>query len=109
MLLDALFGNRTAAAVLTFIGINREGYAKEIADGTGISLNLVQSQLQRLERGGILVNRARGRMRLYSFNPRFPLASDLEALLQKAIDYLPDDEREKYIVRRRPRAQDKPL
>ena len=109
MLLDALFGNRTAAKSLIFIGINKEAYAKEIADSTEISLNLVQSQLKRLERGGVLVSKPRGRMRFYSFNPRFPLGDDLEAMLRDAIDYMPDEERDMYIVRRRPRAPGKPL
>ncbi len=109
MLLDALFGNRTAAKVLIFIGVNKDAYAKEIATSTAISLNLVQSQLKRLERGGVLVSKLRGRMRFYSFNPRFPLGDDLGAILRDAIDYMPNDEREIYMVRRRPRAPGKPL
>lgn len=109
MFLDALFGNRTAARVLIFIGVNKEAYGKEIANSTALSLNLVQSQLKRLERGGVLVSKLRGRMRFYSFNPRFPLGDDLEAMLRAAIDYMPDDEREMYRVRRRPRAPGKPL
>jgi DNA-binding transcriptional ArsR family regulator len=109
MLLDALFGNRTAAKVLLFIGLNKEAYAKEIADRTDISLNLVQSQLKRLEAGGVLVSRPRGRMRFYSFNPRFPLRDNLEDLLRQSVDYLADDERERYFQRRRPRAARKPL
>jgi len=102
--LTALLGNRTASKVLLYIAVNRDGYAQEIADRIGVSLNLVQSQLKRLERGGVLVSRPRGRMRFFSFNPRFPLADSLRQLLQQALDFLPDEEREQYLVRRRPRA-----
>lgn len=106
---DALFGNRTAAAVLTFVACNRDAYAQEIANKTKISLNLVQAQLRRLERGGVLVSKPRGRMRFYSFNSRSPFSGALEDLLQSAIDYLPEKDQDTYIVRRRPRMQGKPL
>jgi predicted transcriptional regulator len=108
-MLEALFGNRTAAAVLIFIGVNREAYAQEISDKVDISLNLVQAQLRRLERGGVLVSRPRGRMRFYSINPRFVFAQQLGDLLRQTIDYMPDKEQDRYIVRRRPRAPGKPL
>lgn len=108
-MLEALFGNRTAAAVLIFIGVNREAYAQEIADKVGISLNLVQAQLRRLERGGVLVSRPRGQMRFFSINPRFVFAQQLGDLLRRTIDYMPDKEQDRYIVRRRPRAPGKPL
>src|SRR5581483_3756811 len=104
-MLDALFGNRTAAQVLMFIGTNREAYAQEIADRTGIALSLVQAQLRRLEAGGVLSNRQRGRMRFYSFNSRFPYARAVEAIVREAVDLLPDEDRAVFAVRRRPRAQ----
>jgi len=109
MLLDALFGNATAAKVLTFIAMNRESYARELADRFGVSVSMVQNQLERLSAGGVLVSATRGRTRLFSFNPRFPLADDLEALLRRAVDFLPDRERELYLARRRPRARGKRL
>jgi DNA-binding transcriptional ArsR family regulator len=107
--LEALFGNRTAEKVLLFIGTNREAYAQEIADRTKTALSLVQSQLSRLEAGGILVSRPRGRVRLYSFNPRFPFSSELETILRRAIDFLPARDQAAYLTRRRPRAGGKPL
>jgi DNA-binding transcriptional ArsR family regulator len=108
-MLDALFGNKTAAKVLIFLGSNKDAYAQEIADKTNTSLNLVQAQLRRLERGGVLVSRLRGRMRFYTFNPRFPFREDLEDMLRQSVDFLPDEDREQYITRRRPRAPGKPL
>lgn len=106
---DTLFGNRTAATVLLFIGANRDAYAQEIAEKTEITLSLIQAQLRRLEQGGVLVSMPRGRMRFYSFNPRFPFARSLEEMLQQALDYMPAAERNRIVVRRRPRMQGKPL
>lgn len=108
-MLDALFGNRTAAKVLTFVALNRDGYAQELADRFDVSLSAVQNQLARLAEGGVLVSVARGRTRLYSLNPRFAVARDLEAMLRRAVEYLPERERELYIARRRPRARGKRL
>ena len=108
-MLDSLFGNPTAATVLAFTALNRECYAQELADRFGISLSAVQNQLRRLEEGGVLVAVARGRTRLYSLNPRFAVARDLEALLRRAVDFLPERERERYLARRRPRGRGKRL
>ena len=108
-MLDALFGNPTAAKVLTFVAVNREGYARELADRFALALSTVQNQLRRLEEGGILVAVDRGRTRLYSLNPRFALARDLESMLRRAVDYMPERERERYSARRRPRSAGKRL
>ena len=108
-MLEGLFGNSTAANVLMFLAMNREAYAQELADRLGVSLSTVQGQLQRLERSGVLAGTPRGRMRFYTFNPRFPFASDLVQMLQRAVDYMPDAERERFIARRRPRLAEKPL
>ena len=108
-MLDGLFGNPTAAKVLAFVAMNRETYAQELADRFGVSLSTVQNQLRRLEDGGVLVAVERGRTRLYSFNPRFVLARDVESMLRRAVEYMPERERERYIARRRPRARGKRL
>ena len=108
-MLDALFGNATAAKVLAFISMNRDSYAQELADRFGLSLSMVQNQLIRLADGGVLVAVSRGRTRLYSLNPRFALARDLEAMLRRAVELMPERERERYIARRRPRARGKRL
>lgn len=108
-MLETLLGNRTAEKVLIFIAVNTDGYAKEIADATGTALNLVQRQLRRLERGGILVSRPRGRMRFYSLSSRYAFVDQLREILTKAFGYLPDPDRADYVVRRRPRMGGKPL
>ncbi|HXU71638.1 MAG TPA: winged helix-turn-helix domain-containing protein [Polyangia bacterium] len=109
MMLDGLFGNATAAKVLTFVAANRECYAQELADRFDVSLSSVQNQLKRLADGGVLVGVERGRTRLYSFNPRFPLARELESMLRRALELYPERERERYTARRRPRARGKRL
>ena len=108
-MLEGLLGNGTAEKVLFFVTLNREAYAQEIADRLRLTLSGVQNQLRRLERGNVLVGTPRGRMRFYAFNPRFPLVAELETLLRRAIDFLPEREQERYRVRRRPRAQGKRL
>jgi DNA-binding transcriptional ArsR family regulator len=108
-MLEGLFGNATAANVLMFLAMNREAYAQEMADALRVDLSTVQGQLRRLERGGVLVGSVRGRMRFYTFNPRFPFTADLTQMLQRAVDFMPEPERERFIARRRPRLTAKPL
>jgi hypothetical protein len=108
-MLAGLFGNATAEKVLLFVATNRETYAQELADRFEVSLSSVQNQLQRLERGGVLVGTPRGRMRFYAFNPRFPFTVELEAMLRRAVEMLPERDRARYLARRRPRARGKRL
>jgi hypothetical protein len=63
-----------------------------------------------LELGGILVSFSKGRTRLYSFNPRYPFLKELKGILDKALSFYPESEREKLLMnRRRPRMRGKPL
>jgi DNA-binding transcriptional ArsR family regulator len=109
--LQALFGNATAEKVLLYIEQYEEGYATAIADTFGdVSLNMVQRQLARFERAGLLASVLKGRTRLYRWNPRYPFLKEVRALLAKALRSLPGDERRKYFAqRRRPRRGGKPL
>lgn len=107
-MLEGLFGNRTVENVLMFLAMNKEAYAQELSNRLALPLSMVQAQLRRLERGGIIVGQPKGRMRFYSFNPRFPLADDLTGMLRRALEYLPDSDREKFVARRRPRVKGKP-
>ena len=47
--LEALFGNKTAACVLLFLQCYGEGHAQRIAKTFGFGLNMTQRQLKRLE------------------------------------------------------------
>lgn len=107
---ESLFGSINCERVLIYLFCRSEGYATGIASFYKSSLTPVQKQLEKLEQGGILVSKTSGRTRLYSFNPGYPLVDELKALLQKALQYYPDDIRERLTVfRSRPRRTGKPL
>lgn len=70
---------------------------------------MAQRQLDRFERAGALVSPLKGRTRLYTWNPRYPFRSELRALLAKALELLPREERKRdFAERRRPRRAGKP-
>jgi len=99
--LEELFGNATAEKVLLYIEHYGDGYAKAIADTFGISLHMVQRQLARFERAGLLVNVTQGRTRVFLWNPRYAFLAEVRAVLAKALRHLPDAERRKYFSARR--------
>ena len=70
---------------------------------------MVQQQLARFERAGLLVSVLKGRTRLFLWNPRYLFLAEVRALLAKALRALPDSERRRYFSqRRRPRRSGKP-
>ena len=108
--LEALFGNRTAACVLLFLQCYGEGHAQRIAKTFGFGLNMTQRQLKRLEEQGVLVSRRLGNMRLFSFNERNPTVRNLRRLLEVELAALPEDDQQQYFrQRQRPRQSNKPL
>ena len=109
-MLAAILGNATAEKVLLYLERYEEGYALGIARTfDDLPVSMVQRQLQRLEAGGVFVSRLQGRTRVFTWSPRFAFASELRALLRKALRSLPADERARYFgARRRPRRTGKP-
>lgn len=108
--LEAIFGNRTAAAVLLYLENYGSGHASGIARECGIAVSVVQDQLRRLEAAGVLVSRTVGRTRVFEFNPRNPSANRLRAFLAAELKGLPDQIAKKYFrERRRPRRTGKTL
>jgi DNA-binding transcriptional ArsR family regulator len=109
-MLEGILGNRTAEKVLLYLLVYEEGYASAIADTfEDVSLSMAQNQLERFERAGALVSRKLGRTRVFAWNPRYPFLAELQALVAKELEYLPEDERERYFrQRRRPRRTGKP-
>jgi hypothetical protein len=102
--LEALFGNRTAAGVLLFLQCNGERHAQRIAKTFGCGLNMTQRQLKRLEEQGVLVSRHLGNMRLFSFIDRNPTVRNLRKLLEVELAALPEDDQQQYFrQRQRPR------
>ncbi len=109
-MLEALFESEKKEKILFFLYSHGEGYAREIARIFQFNLNTVQNQLLKLESHGILYSRFRGNVRLFGFYPRYPFRKELEALLKKAMMFLPEEEVRKYYwQRQRPRRTGKPL
>ena len=109
-MLEPLLGSTNAERVLVFILTRNEGYTREIARVVGGDPDSIQKQLAKFESGGVLVSRTAGKTRLYSFNPRYPFLKELKSLLEKALSFYPEQEREALIMnRRRPRRRGKPL
>lgn len=108
--LDAIFGNRTAACVLLFLQCYGEGHALRIAKTFGFGLNMTQRQLKRLEEEGVLVSRLVGNIRLFSFNERNPSVRNLRQFLEAELKLLPDDQLKSFFrQRQRPRQTGKVL
>lgn len=109
-MLEPLLGSKSRERVLVYLRARNEGYAREIARFFDTNLVQVQKQLDRLEFAGVLAGRTAGRTRLYTFNPRYPFIDELAALLDKALQFYPQDQRDALLMnRRRPRRRGKPL
>jgi len=109
-MLEALFGSKNRERVLQFVLANENGYAKEIADFYGSSVDPIQKQLEKLELAGVFVSKTVGRTRVFMFNPRYAFLDELKVLLEKARGYYDPEEIEKLTMqRKRPRRAGKPL
>jgi len=109
-MLRPILGSENGERVLLFLLARTEGYATEIARFFEVDLYSIQRQLDKFERGSLLVSRTVGRTRLYTFNPRYPFLRELTALLERALSFYPEPTRQKLLMnRRRPRRRGKPL
>ncbi len=109
-MLEPLFNSDKKEKILLYIYTNGESYAREIANKFQFYLNTVQNQLLNLEEGGVLYSKLKGKVRLFGINPRYPFKKELIALLEKALIFIPEEEKEKfYKPRLRPRRTGKPL
>ena len=109
-MLEPILGSASSERVMMFLFARKEGYAREIARFFTTDLDPIQKQLAKFEAGGVLVSRVVGRTRLFTFNPRYPMIDELRALLEKTLQFYPDDLREQLLMnRRRPRRRGKPL
>jgi len=109
-MIESLLGSKNAERVLIYIFAREEGYAREIAGFFETDLKSIQMQLDKFEKSGVLVSRTVGRTRPYVFNLRYPFLNEVRALLEKALSFYPEKEREELLMnRRRPRARGKAL
>lgn len=110
VMLEGLFGNVIVEKIFFFLNTYGEGYPLGMAKTFGEPVNRIQQQLKRLENSGVIVSRLVGKVRLYTFNPRYPFLKELKTLVSKAYEFLPEVEKDKYYRRRtRPRRAGKPL
>jgi hypothetical protein len=108
-MLEALLGSTSCEQVLLFINAREEGYSREIARFFDVDYRPIRNQLDKLEAGGILYSRRAGKTRLFSFDPRCPFLQQLKAMLEKVMEFCPDDLMERLACnRRRPRQRGKP-
>lgn len=86
-MLTELFGNKTAARVLLFLHRFGKTSPTPLSRELGVPLNMVQKQLARFERGGILASVKKGPLRLYGWNPLNPLRKDLQRILSIGVNF----------------------
>jgi DNA-binding transcriptional ArsR family regulator len=109
-MLEPLFESEAKEKALLYLYTHGESYPREIARALGLYGNTVQYQLLKLESGGVLYSKLKGRVRLFGFNPRYPFKKELEALLEKSLSFVPEEEKQRlYMPRLRPRRTGKPL
>lgn len=109
-MIETLLGSKNAERVLIYVFAREEGYAREIASFYQTDLKPIQLQLDKFEKSGVLVSRSVGRTRPYVFNPRYPFLKELKSLLEKALSFYPQEERDELMMNRhRPRARGKTL
>jgi predicted ArsR family transcriptional regulator len=109
-MLEPLFESESKEKALLYVYTHGESYPREIAKSLGLHVNTVQYQLLKLEGGGVLYSKLKGRTRLFGFNPRYAFKKELTALLAKALTFVPKEELDLlYRPRLRPRRTGKPL
>ena len=109
-MLETLLGSVSKEKVLIYIVGRKSGYASEVARYYDTDFTPIQSQLRNLENANILVSKTVGKTRVYTLNPRYPFIKELSNLIDKAIQFLPDGERQKLMVfRARPRRAGKEI
>ena len=108
-MLESLLGSAKKEKILLFLYTHEEAYAREIATVFNFHLSPVQNQLFNMEKGGLLYSKLKGRIRFFGLNPRYPFKKELDALLEKALTFIPESEKMKYYQPRlRPRHSGKP-
>ncbi len=109
-MLEALLGSTNRERILIYLVFRKEGYAREISRYYNTDLSQIQKQLERLENGGVIFSRNVGRTVVYALDPRYPFKTQIEALFQKVVSFLPETEQAALTMdRKRPRRRGKPL
>ncbi len=108
--LSQLLGSTAAEMTLLHLFHYGETFGRAVAKDMNITLMPVQRQLYRLEEAGVLVSKAVGRTRLYTWNPKNPFTQPLQEMVKIQYEAIPLKNREElFKPRRRPRKKDKPV
>jgi predicted ArsR family transcriptional regulator len=103
-MLEPLLESLAKEKILLYLYTHGESYPREIARSLDFYVTAVQYQLGKLESGGVLDSKLRGRIRLFGFNPRYAFKKELDALLAKALSFVSEAELDRlYRPRLRPR------
>ncbi len=109
-MIEKLISPKTKENVLIFLAGREEGYAREIAKYYNSSLSPIQNQLVNLEQAGVIISKEVGKTLVFRLNPRYPFNKELVNLLEKAISFLPGNEKDRLLMnRKRPRRKGKPI
>jgi len=109
-MLEPLLESEIKEKILLYLYANGESYPREIAKALQFNINSVQNQMLNLEKGSVFYSKLKGKVRLFGLNPRYPFKKELEALLEKVLFFMSENERSQiFAVRLRPRRTKKPL
>ena len=89
-MLEPLFESTAKERILFFLHTHGESFPREIARDLGIYVNTVRNQLLKLERGGVLYSRLKGKVRYQPIGfellpPKFTL-SELQHLYEAVLE-----------------------
>jgi DNA-binding transcriptional ArsR family regulator len=111
-MLEYLFTNKNVEKILIYLFLHEKANASELRNAFGSALDPIQKTLRKLEDGGLLVSFLEGKTRVFRWNPRYVFLKEIQALAERAYEYLPAHIQEEcYHVnkRKRPRKTGKPL
>jgi predicted transcriptional regulator len=107
---SVLFGSEAAKQTLLYIENYEKGYAAEIAETFGVSASMIQKQLNKFEEADVLVATKFGRLKVFEFNPRYPVLNELKSLLSGLLALQSKADTKNFFRKRsRPRRKGKPL
>lgn len=95
-MLKVIFGSEVVEKILLYLFNYSSGHIRGIAKMHNIPLSTLVNQLDRLEAGEVIISFKKGTIREYMLNPRYPFIKQLSALLERALEALPEQEIEKY-------------
>jgi hypothetical protein len=108
-MLEPLLESEIKEKALLYLYTHGESYPREIARSLGRYVYAIQYQLLKLEKGGVLYSKLKGKIRLFGINPRYSFKKELEALLGKALSFISEEEMDRtFRPRQRPRRSGKP-